>query len=104
MEPADKSRSSMFDAQVTPDGRVVLSGRCHAGDVERLREVLAGVEHACEVDFTNLDYISSAGLGVLLATQKRLGASGEGLTLVNLNAHIGEVFRIAGFDKVFEIK
>jgi anti-anti-sigma factor len=47
--------------------------------------------------------VSSAGLGVLLKTQKRLGAAG-GLTLVNVNAHILDVFRYSGFDQIFRIE
>jgi anti-anti-sigma factor len=43
-------------------------------------------------------------MGVLLGTQKRLSGSGHSLTLVNLNSHIREVFRIAGFDRVFKIE
>jgi anti-sigma B factor antagonist len=55
------------------------------------------------VDLTGLEYISSAGLGVLLKTQKRLMASGRGLRLVNANRHIHDIFRYSGFDKIFEI-
>ncbi len=69
-----------------------------------MREVLGEVSGSIEVDFAKLDYISSAGLGVLLGTQKRLSGMGHALTLVNLNAHIREVFRIAGFDRVFNIR
>ena len=59
---------------------------------------------SCVVDFDGLSYISSAGLGLLFATQKRLVDGGSALTLVNLNPHIREIFHIAGFDKIFEIR
>ena len=41
---------------------------------------------------------------VLLGAEKRLRASGEGLKLINLNQHIREIFRIAGFDRVFDVE
>jgi anti-sigma B factor antagonist len=94
----------MFDVSVGDDGRVKLSGRLDASQVEAARAALDVVETSCTVDFTNLEYISSAGLGVLLSVQKRLSRSGQSLRLSNLNSHIGEIFRIAGFDKVFEIE
>jgi anti-anti-sigma factor len=55
------------------------------------------------VDLAGLDYISSAGLGVLLKTQKRAMAAGRGLRIVNVNRHIADIFRYAGFDKIFEV-
>jgi anti-sigma B factor antagonist len=47
--------------------------------------------------------VSSAGLGVLLKTQKRVMASGQGLRLINANKHIRDIFKYAGFDRIFEI-
>ena len=55
------------------------------------------------MDFAALDYISSAGLGILLAAQKGLSAKGGGLRLVNVNGHILDVLRLSGFDQVFEL-
>lgn len=94
----------MFDIERRADGTIALIGRCHAGYTEDVRETLQGITDSVVIDFGALDYIASAGLGVLLAAQKRLRAGGQGLVLANLNPHIREVFRIAGFDKIFEIK
>jgi anti-anti-sigma factor len=55
------------------------------------------------IDLAGLEYVSSAGLGVLLKTQKRVMASGRGLRLVNVNKHIHDIFRYAGFDRIFEV-
>lgn len=94
----------MFDVRIGDDGVVVLSGRLDAVQADRVREAMSGVGTSAVVDFKELDYISSAGLGVLLGVQKRLSDTGHRLTLVNLNHHIREIFRIAGFDNVFEIR
>ena len=96
--------SEMFAIEKREDGTIVLLGRCHAGYTEEVREMLQGITDSCVIDFGSLDYIASAGLGVLLAAQKRLKSLGQGLVLMNLNPHIREVFRIAGFDKIFEIR
>ncbi|MDH3199150.1 MAG: STAS domain-containing protein, partial [Candidatus Krumholzibacteria bacterium] len=86
----------MFDVRIGDDGVVVLSGRLDAVQADRVREAMSGVGTSAVVDFKELDYISSAGLGVLLGVQKRLSDTGHRLTLVNLNHHIREIFRIAG--------
>jgi stage II sporulation protein AA (anti-sigma F factor antagonist) len=94
----------MFDVKVAENGDVFLEGRFDATQVERAREDLGRISSSCRVHFEDLDYIASAGLGILLSVQKRLRGSGQGLTLVGLNKHIREVFKIAGFDQVFEIE
>jgi len=93
----------MFDIQWGKDGVVVLSGRWDASQTERAEAFFRLVSETSVVDFSKLEYISSAGLGVLVVTQKRLGDSGGGLKLVNLNNHIADVFRFSGLDQIFEI-
>ncbi len=94
----------MFDIRMADDGDVYLSGRFDATQVDRARDDLDRIKSSCRVHFEDLDYIASAGLGVLLSIQKRLNSAGNGLTLVGLNNHIREVFKIAGFDQVFNIE
>ncbi len=55
------------------------------------------------IDFKELDYISSAGLRVLLSTQKSM-AKKSGLSILNVNDTIKEVFEITGFDSILTIK
>jgi anti-sigma B factor antagonist len=49
------------------------------------------------LDFTDLTYISSMGLRVLLQTQKTMNAQGRRLVIKNMNASIREVFEMTGF-------
>jgi anti-sigma B factor antagonist len=94
----------MFDAKILEDSQVQLFGRFDAAQVEKARVVFDQVKGHVVVDFQGLEYISSAGLGILLMTQRRLKESGSGgLKLINMNKHIRDVFRYAGFDQVFEI-
>jgi anti-anti-sigma factor len=94
----------MFNATNPENGQVRLSGRFDAAQVEKARVVFDQVKDSTVVDFGELEYISSAGLGILLMTQRRLRESGAGsLRLINLNKHIRDVFQYAGFDKIFEI-
>lgn len=54
-------------------------------------------------DFANLQYISSAGLRVLLATEKVISKKG-GMKVVNVNETIMEVFEITGFADILTIE
>jgi len=94
----------MFDIGFGNNGEIICTGRLDAAQCEKAQTFMDGVAEASTVDFLHLEYISSAGLGVLLKTQKRLAASGAGLKIVNVNNHIHDVFRYSGFNAIFEIK
>ncbi len=55
------------------------------------------------IEMTELDYISSAGLRVLLVVAKRAKAEGRPLVLCNLAPGIQEVFDVSGFTAIFNI-
>jgi anti-sigma B factor antagonist len=55
------------------------------------------------VDFSQLDYISSAGLRVLLLAARKLSDAGGRIALCSLKPSIKTVFDIAGFSSVFPI-
>jgi anti-anti-sigma factor len=94
----------MFDIKLAGDDRILLSGRFDASQVDKANAVFGGIKTTCVVDFKDLDYISSAGLSVLLATQKRLSQTGQCLNLRNMNVHIRQVFDYAGFHVIFKIE
>jgi anti-anti-sigma factor len=53
------------------------------------------------IDFSELDYISSAGLRVVLTTAKRVKAAGGELTLSGVRDNVREVFDVSGFASIF---
>lgn len=55
------------------------------------------------VNFDNLNYISSAGLRVLLATAKKMMTSGGSLKICSLNSTVQEVFDISGFSTILSL-
>jgi len=93
----------MFEIEITDGGIVSVEGRLDAAQAVKAQAFLDQVEGQCVLDLSKLEYISSAGLGVLLKTHKRLMGSGSGIKLVNVNHHIHDIFRYSGFDKLFEI-
>lgn len=56
------------------------------------------------LDFTDVEYISSAGLRVLITTQKKLKSEDIPLKIIHVNDVINEIFRMSGFNKILEIE
>jgi anti-sigma B factor antagonist len=87
-----------------PEGVVVVAGRLDAAQAPAAQAFLDRVEGTVTLDCSRLEYISSAGLGVLLKTQKRLlGTSGK-LRLTGVNRHLRDILVYSGFYQLFEIE
>ena len=67
-----------------------------------LKETLPGAE-SLVLDFSKLDYISSAGLRVLLSAHKTMCAKG-GMKVTNVNEIVREVFDVTGFSDILTIE
>jgi len=94
----------MFRIDYGDDGEVKCSGRLDAAQCARAQSFMDEIADTRTLDFSALEYISSAGLGILLKTQKRLSESGAALKIINVNNHIYDVFRYSGFNTIFDIK
>ena len=71
---------------------------------------LENVIHPClpdvnsiTIDMTNLNYISSAGLRVLLAAQKQMNKQGD-MVVRSVNQTIAEIFEVTGFGDILTIE
>ncbi len=67
-----------------------------------LKESLDGVT-ALVLDFAKLEYISSAGLRVILSAQKIMNRQGK-MTVKNINETVAEIFEVTGFSDILEIE
>ncbi len=85
---------------------IALEGRLDtttSPDLEKeLKESLDGVENLT-FDLAALDYISSAGLRVLLSAQKTMNKQGE-MVVKNVSEEIMEVFEVTGFSDILTIE
>ena len=85
---------------------IAPAGRLDTVTSAELKERIAGIDAAgrdIEMDFSKVDYISSAGLRLLVALQKQAKADGRGMVIRNINAVVREVFRVSGFNKSFTV-
>lgn len=80
-----------LDTNTTPDAEAQINALLDSGANKLL------------INFEKIDYVSSAGLRLLLATAKRMKASAGGLRICCLNATVQEVFDISGFASILSV-
>lgn len=85
---------------------VVITGRLDTTTAPQLevslKESFANIEKLV-LDFAALEYLSSAGLRVLLMAQKTMNKHGE-MIIKNVNETISEIFEVTGFADVLTIE
>lgn len=97
-----------MDVKVNVEGRsaaVALAGSLNTNTASQLEAALDPVIGQVDdivFDFAELDYVSSAGLRVLMMAFKRLG--GQGVSIEHASDEIREVFDITGFATLFDIR
>jgi len=87
---------------------VALTGRLDTNTAPKLQEALLGTIDGSfktlEIDLKYLDYVSSAGLRVLLTLQKQCAAQDASMFLSHCNDMARDIFRMTGFDKILDIR
>ena len=92
--------------KTTDANTIVLSGRLDnstAPELEKELDEILATASKLVLDMENLEYISSAGLRVILKTQKAL-AKKEGLKLIHVPDTVREVFDITGFTEFLTVE
>ena len=99
----------MLNTKKTQEGgalTVALEGRLDTSTAPQLeaelKEALNGVA-ALTMDLDKLEYISSAGLRVLLSAQKQMNRQGE-MKITNVNETVMEIFDVTGFTDILTIE
>jgi anti-sigma B factor antagonist len=86
---------------------LTVSGRIDATTSEEFKRALDGLIDGnyatILIDLAGVEYISSIGLRILLAAQKKVRSKQGDLRLAALQPFVAEVFEIAGFAKLFTI-
>ena len=99
----------MLNIEKKQDGKnltVALTGRLDTVTAPELESELAAALDDVEnlvIDMTDLEYISSAGLRVLLTAQKTMNQKGS-MKLINVNETVMEIFDVTGFVDILTIE
>ena len=86
--------------------KLALEGRLDTMTAPELEAELnqsLGSAESLTLDFSKLEYISSAGLRVLLSAHKAMSAKG-GMKVTNVNEIVREVFEVTGFSDILTIE
>ena len=85
---------------------VALDGRLDTITAPELEEALSNLDGVKELtmDLADLEYLSSAGLRVVLAVFRKIKAAGGIMKIVNSSEMVSKVFELTGFDKLFAIE
>ncbi len=96
----------MLNIEQKGEGTVALTGRLDTVTAPQLETVLDGIlpdTESLTLDFEGLEYISSAGLRLLLKAQKIMCKKG-GMKLLHVSDEISEIFDITGFSNFLVIE
>ena len=93
--------------QNAQETRVKLSGELDVvattNQVNELNQVLALADKKLEIDCSELAYISSAGLRFFMQLKRESMAKGGSIRITHLNEDVSDIFRMSGFNNIFEI-
>jgi anti-anti-sigma factor len=86
---------------------LAISGRLDSETAQEFEAALTATldrgVRALALDLSGLDYVSSAGLRVLLLAAKRTKAGGAPFALFGLQPHVAKVLEVSGFAKILPI-
>lgn len=87
--------------------KVRIEGYLDSSTFPRLQEHLNGLigegQYHYLLDFSELDYISSAGLGVLIGMLREVREKGGDLKIINMSEKIQRIFNLLGFSKLLKV-
>lgn len=93
----------MFEIRTGAEGQLFLSGRFDAAESDHAQRVFRGLSASTTVDCSGLDYISSAGIAVIMDAYKRLSSGGHALRLEKVTPRVRNVLFYAGLDRLLGI-
>ena len=94
----------MFKLEPLAAGKVKLVGRLDAAEAEQASSVFAGLDGPIDADCSALEYISRAGISVLMVTYKRLHQKGHVFRLSAVQPRVRNVFIYSGLAPLLGIE
>lgn len=87
---------------------VNINGELDVAEADRVKEHLNNLVEEnpvdIKIDFTNLEYIDSTGLGALIGVLKRLKVNEKDIYILNPRKNVKKIFDITGLDKIFKVE
>ena len=88
--------------------KVLLEGELDISTADKLKEHLHKLADEkiidIKIDLSNLDYIDSTGLGVMIGVLKKLKIEDKEIYILNPKNNVKKIFTITGLDKIFNLE
>jgi anti-sigma B factor antagonist len=105
--PATRAEHRDLETGATGSGFLAVSGDIDLASAdelrERIRHLLGDGVRSLTMDLTDVSFLDSVGLSLLVATHKRLGEEGHTLAVM-IPPHLDTLFEISGLKDVFEVR
>ena len=87
---------------------IALEGELDVSTADKLKEHLHKLAEKeivdMKINLTNLDYIDSTGLGVMIGVLKKLKIEDKEIYILNPKSNVRKIFTITGLDKIFKVE
>jgi len=87
---------------------IVLEGELDVSTADKLKEYLHKLADEqiidMKINLSNLDYIDSTGLGVMIGVLKKLKVEEKEIHIINPKSNVKKIFTITGLDKIFNME
>jgi anti-sigma B factor antagonist len=87
---------------------ISLQGELDVSTADKLKEHLHSLADKeiidMKINLTNLEYIDSTGLGVMIGILKKLKISDKEIYIINPKSNVKKIFTITGLDKIFKVE
>ncbi|MCR8745909.1 STAS domain-containing protein [Romboutsia lituseburensis] len=87
---------------------IALEGELDVSTADKLKEHLHKLAEEeivdMKINLTNLDYIDSTGLGVMIGVLKKLKIEEKEIYILNPKSNVRKIFTITGLDKIFKVE
>ncbi len=87
---------------------ISLQGELDVSTADKLKEHLHSLADKkimdMKINLTNLEYIDSTGLGVMIGILKKLKISNKEIYIINPKSNVKKIFTITGLDKIFKVE
>lgn len=85
-----------------------IEGELDVSTADKLKEYLHKLADEqvldMKIDLSNLDYIDSTGLGVMIGVLKKLRSEEKEIYIINPKSNVKKIFTITGLDKIFKVE
>ncbi|MDP8206752.1 MAG: STAS domain-containing protein [Candidatus Electryonea clarkiae] len=96
-------KTEILSIKLTGENEHLLSGRIDSESLDILKDYLDELDGEVSLNMSEVKYINSAGLGIILAADRRMKKNKGSIIIVHPSGFVSEIFKISGLDNIIEV-